>query len=156
MFNANEKNEIENFLIEMPDHSKVYLGCDSVKFKKKGDWYARYTVVVVVHLSGKNGAKVFHFTETERDYDPKADKPRMRLMNETYKVVEVYLAFGELLEGTDVEIHIDVNQQEVHNSSIVLREAMGYVLGMTQIEAKAKPDAFAASYAADRGARGLL
>ena len=156
MFTKDEIETIENFLIEMPDDSKVYLGCDSVKFKKNKEWFARYTVVVVIHLAGKNGCKVFGYSETERDYDPKADKPRMRLMNETYKVVEAYLLFGELLEGTDVEIHIDVNQQEAHNSSIVLREAVGYIMGMTQIEAKAKPDAFAASYAADRGARGQL
>ena len=156
MFTKDEIEKIENFVLDAPDSSKFYFGCDSVKFKKNGDWFARYTVVFVVHLAGKHGAKVFHFSETERDFDPKSDKPRMRLMNEIYKVVETYLVFGDLLEGTDVEIHIDVNQQAEHNSSIVLREAMGYVLGMTQIEAKAKPDGWAASYAADRGARGLF
>lgn len=61
-----------------------------------------------------------------------------------------YLAFGEILEDFEVEIHLDINQNEVHNSSLVLKEAVGYVLGMTGLNAKVKPESFAASVCADR------
>ena len=78
----------------------------------------------------------------------------MRLMNEVYKAVECYLEFGEFLEELPVEIHIDVNPDENHNSSIVLREALGYIKGTTGLDGVPKPDGFAASHAGDRGARG--
>jgi len=156
MFTETEKVEIEQYLNNMPDNSSVYIGADSVKFKKKGVWYARYTVAFIIHMASKHGGKIFHTTSVERDYDPKKEKPRMRLMNEVYKGVEVYLQFAELLEDLPVEIHIDVNPDERHNSSVVLREALGYVKGMTGMDAKAKPDSWAASHAGDRGCRGKL
>ena len=154
MFTKTEKTEIEQYLNDMPANSSVYIGADSVKFKKKGLWYARHTVAFIVHLGSKHGGKIFHTTEVERDYDPKKEKPRMRLMTEVYKCVDVYMAFAELLEDLPVEIHIDVNSDEKHNSHIVLREALGYIKGMTGLNGIPKPDAFAASHAGDRGARG--
>ena len=105
-------------------------------------------------MGQKHGGKIFHTTTIERDYDPKKEKPRMRLMTEVYKAVEVYLAFAEVLENLPVEIHIDVNPDESHNSSIVLREALGYIKGTTGLDGVHKPHSFAASHAGDRGARG--
>jgi len=154
MFTEKEKADIEQYLNDMPENSSVYIGADSVKFKKKGLWYARYNVALIVHIGSKHGGRIFHTTEVERDYDPKKEKPRMRLMNEVYKAVGVYMEFAELLEDLPVEIHIDVNPDEKHNSSIVLREALGYVKGMTGLDAHAKPDSWAASHAGDRAARG--
>ena len=154
MFTKEQKVEIEQYLNNMPENSAVYIGADSVKFKKRGQWYAKYTVAFIIHIAQKHGGKIFHFTDVERDFDPNKDKPRMRLMNEVYKAVETYLEFGELLEELPVEIHIDVNPNKEHNSSIVLREALGYVKGTTGLDAVAKPDGWAASHAGDRGARG--
>ena len=154
MFSAEDKVTITQYLHDMPANSSVYIGADSVKFKRKGLWYARYTVAFIVHIGSKHGGKIFHATETERDYDPKKEKPRMRLMNEVYRAVGVYMDFAEVLEDLPVEIHIDINSDLNHNSSIVLREALGYVKGMTGIEGVPKPDAWAASHAGDRGARG--
>jgi len=154
MFTEAEKDEIEEYLINMPDNSAVYIGCDSVKFKRQGQWYARYNVAFIVHIGSRHGGRIFHFSETERDYDAKKEKPRMRLMNEVYKAVGCYLEFGELLEGLPVEIHIDINPDENHNSSVVLREALGYIKGMTGLDGCPKPHSWAASHAGDRGARG--
>ena len=154
MFTKEEAVAIEQYLNDMPANSSVYIGADSVKFKRKGVWWARHTVAFIIHIGSKHGGKIFHTTSVERDYDPKKEKPRMRLMNEVYKGVEVYLQFAELLEDLPVEIHIDVNPDEKFNSSIVLREALGYVKGMTGLDAHAKPDSWAASHAGDRGARG--
>ena len=93
MFNDIQIGEIRDYITDMPEESKVYLGCDSIKFKKKGDWFARFTTVLVIHIAGKHGCKIFGFTDVERDYDPKVNKPRMRLMNEVYKVVFYILSF---------------------------------------------------------------
>jgi len=154
MFTEKEKEEIVEYLCNMPENSAVYIGCDSVKFKKRGKWYARYNVAFIIHIASRHGGKIFYYTDVEPDYDPKKEKPRLRLMNEVYKAVETYLEFGEILEDIPVEIHIDVNPDENHNSSIILREALGYVKGMTGLDAIAKPDGWAASHAGDRGARG--
>lgn len=156
MFTENEKLEIVDYLANMPKNSEVYIGCDSVKYKRQGHWYARYTVAFIIHIGSAHGGKIFHYTETERDYDPKKDKPRMRLMNEVYKAVETYVAFGELLEDIEVNIHLDINSDKNHNSNLVMKEALGYVVGMTGIDAEVKPNAWAASHAGDRGARGML
>lgn len=152
MFTEEQKLEIIDYLIETP--GKIYLGGDSQKFKKNGKFYAKFTVVFIVHINDKNGGKIFHYTETEPVYDKVKDKPRMRLMMEVQKIVSTYLEFGELLEDREVQIHLDINSEEQHNSSIVLREAMGYVLGMTGIEAKVKPQAWAAAHAGDHFVRG--
>jgi predicted RNase H-related nuclease YkuK (DUF458 family) len=156
MFTETEKTEIIQYLNDMPANSSVYIGADSVKLKKHGQWYARYTVAFIIHIGSKHGGTIFSFTDVERDFDPKKDKPRMRLMTEVYKAVAAYVEFAEVLEDLPVEIHIDINTNESHNSSIVLREALGYIKGMTGLDGFPKPHAFAASCAGDRGCRGKL
>lgn len=154
MFTQKEIQEIREYLLSVDPDSRIYLGCDSQKFKKRGEWFARYTIVVVVHIDNCHGGKIFGFTQSERDYDKNFDKPRMRLMNEVYKVAEVYLELGDILENREVEVHLDINPKLDTGSSCVIKEAAGYILGVCGVEAKVKPEAFAASYAADAGVRG--
>lgn len=154
MFTQKEIQEIREYLLSVDPDSRIYLGCDSQKFKRRGEWFARYTIVVVVHIDNCHGGKIFGFTQSERDYDKNFDKPRMRLMNEVYKVAEVYLELGDILENREVEVHLDINPKKDTGSSCVIKEAAGYILGVCGVEAKVKPEAFAASYAADAGVRG--
>ena len=79
----------------------------------------------------------------------------MRLMNEVYKVAEVYQKLVDVIGDRQVEIHLDINPDEKHNSSIVIQQAVGYIKGMCNVVPMVKPKAFAASYAADRF-KGLL
>ena len=139
------------FLSNVSEDSKIYLGCDSQKHKKGDIWYATFAIVLVVHIDGKHGCKIFGFKDKERVYD-KVKNPRMRLMGEVYRVIELYNLLADELEAFanfECEIHLDVNSDPKWASNSVMREAMGYVMGMTGIEAKIKPNAFAASYAAD-------
>lgn len=152
MFTQDEIAEIKEYMANTS--GKVYIGCDSKKKKIGETWFADYTCVLVVHINDCHGGKIFHYTVRERDYDPKVSKPRMRLMNEVYKAVELYLMFAEELEEREFEIHLDINPHEMHASNLVVKEALGYVQGMCQTKAKIKPEAFAASYAADAGVRG--
>ena len=55
-----------------------------------------------------------------------------------------------MLEGRDVEVHLDINPNEMHGSSCVISQAIGYIKGVCNVIPFVKPDAFAASYAADR------
>jgi predicted RNase H-related nuclease YkuK (DUF458 family) len=47
-------------------------------------------------------------------------------------------------------VHLDINPDEMHGSSCVINEAVGYIKGMCNVIPLVKPNAFAASYAADR------
>jgi predicted RNase H-related nuclease YkuK (DUF458 family) len=142
--------EVQQFIKSCSPETKVYIGGDSERFMIDNVWYADYTLVVVVHLNGKNGCRIFGGIERERDYDQRKDKPSMRLMTEVYKIAELYLKLGEVIEDREVEVHLDINPDEMHGSSCVLNQAMGYIKGMCNVVPMVKPNAFAASYAADR------
>jgi predicted RNase H-related nuclease YkuK (DUF458 family) len=71
-------------------------------------------------------------------------------MNEVYKVSEMYLKLADILEERIVEVHLDINPEEMHGSNCVINEAIGYIRGTCNVIPMVKPNAFAASYAADR------
>lgn len=155
MFTADQMTEVKNFLQNTSTESSVYLGCDSMRLKKRGNWFALYTVVIVVHKDSKHGAKLFGYNVLEPDFEKNPGRPMMRMMNEAYKVAELYTILeDELIPLDTVEIHLDINPSEVHGSSVAVKAASGYILGTCGIEPKVKPEAFAASYAADRMVRG--
>ena len=143
-------NEVKRFIEAQGPDTKIYIGGDSERFNLHGGWYADYTLVVVVHIDGKHGCKVFGEIQRERDYDQKKNKPRMRLMTEVMKIAELYLKLGDILEDRDVQVHLDINPDEMHGSSCVINEAVGYIKGTCNVTPLCKPEAFAASYAADR------
>jgi len=133
-----------------PITSKIYIGCDSERLVVNNVWYADYILAIVVHLQGKHGCKLFGEVQRERDFDQKIDKPRFRLMNEVYKLSELYLKLADVLEDKYVEIHLDINPSDKHGSYVALQEAIGYIKGTCNVVPMVKPKAFAASYAADR------
>ena len=142
--------EIIEFISSQSAETKIYIGADSERLNIKGDWYADYTLAIVVHIDGNHGCKVFGEVQRERDYDKRQDRPRMRLMTEVYKIAELYLKLADVLEDRYVEVHLDINPDEIHGSSCVLNEAIGYIKGMCNVVPMVKPHAFAASVAADR------
>ncbi len=142
-------NAVKAYIDSCGPETKIYLGCDSEKVKVNGVWHADYIIAIVVHIDGKHGCKIFGQVTRERDYEVKRDKPRMRLMTEVYKVAEMYLELSAIIDN-DIEVHLDINPNMMHNSSIVVNEAVGYIKGMCNVVPLVKPNAFAASYAADR------
>ena len=143
-------NEVKTFIVSQSPETKIYLGCDSERMKIDGTWYADYVLAIVVHINGNNGCKLFGEVHRERDYDQKASRPSMRLMTEVYKVSELYLKLAEVLEDRQVEVHLDINPNEMHGSSCVISQAIGYIKGTCNVIPFVKPRAFAATYAADR------
>jgi predicted RNase H-related nuclease YkuK (DUF458 family) len=142
--------EVRKFIEAQTPESKIYLGCDSERFKIGKDWYADYVMAIVIHINGNNGCKIFGEVTREKDYDQKQSRPRYRLMNEVYKVSEMYLKLADILEERIVEVHLDINPEEMHGSNCVINEAIGYIRGTCNVIPMVKPNAFAASYAADR------
>lgn len=141
---------VKEFIEQQSPETKIYIGCDSERYRRGGVWYADYILAIVVHIDGKHGCKIFGEVITERDYDQKASKPTFRLMNEVYKISELYLKLQEVLIDRNVEVHLDINPDDDHISNIVLSQAVGYIKGTCNVVPLVKPNAFAASYAADR------
>ena len=142
--------EVKTYIESQSPTTKIYLGCDSEKYRVDDVWYADYILAIVVHIDGRHGCKIFGEVQTEKDFDKKVNKPRYRLMNEVYKVSELYLKLSEVLEGRDVEVHLDINPNEMYGSSCVINEAIGYIKGTCNVIPLVKPNAWAASYCADR------
>ena len=141
---------VRDYIARQSPETKIYLGCDSERFRLDGVWYADYITAIVVHINGNNGCKLFGQVDRERDYDQKIDRPRFRLMNEVYKASEMYLKLADVLEDRHVEVHLDINPNEMHGSSCVINEAIGYIRGTCNVIPLVKPHAWAATHAADR------
>jgi predicted RNase H-related nuclease YkuK (DUF458 family) len=149
MFKINLQ-EVKEYISRQSPETKIYLGCDSERVRVQNVWHADYITAIVVHKDGKHGCKLFGEVVREKDFDQKQDRPRFRLMNEVYKVSEMYLKLADVLEGRVVEVHLDINPSEMHGSNCVINEAIGYIRGTCNVIPMIKPRAFAASYAADR------
>ena len=154
MFNQAQVEEIVDLLISLGQDTKIYLGCDSVRYRKNDRWHARYATVAIVHMNGKNGCRIFSHVDHEPDYDLKKNRPKMRMMNEVSKVCQLYTQLAPFIDEFEVEIHLDINTDPKHGSNCAANEAAGYVLGMTGIEPKLKPESWAASFGADGVAHG--
>ena len=136
-------------IIESSKDSSVYVGCDSVCFKKNGVWYARYATVVILHHATRHGASIYHDVQILPDFR----NIKTRMMNEVMFATNAALEIVDFLEGRHMEIHLDINPNPKHKSNVAMKEAMGYVLGNTGIQPMLKPDAWAASHASDHCAR---
>jgi predicted RNase H-related nuclease YkuK (DUF458 family) len=154
MFTQTQIENIVDLLADLSQDSKVYLGCDSVRYFKKGRAYGRYATVCIIHKDGKHGCKIFSNISFEPDYDVKKERPKMRMLNEVRKVCELYNQLIPFIDEFDIEIHLDINTDPKHGSSCAASEAAGYVLGVTGIAPKLKPDSWAASFGADGVAHG--
>jgi len=121
---------------------KVCIGTDS---QKRGDWTGFATVIVF--LREKKGG--FMFIQSSRTNQQMGLKERMIL--EVAKSVEVAYHLCDVLDKLDVEleVHADINTDPGFKSHTALKEAMGYIMGMGFVF-KAKPEAFASSYCADK------
>ena len=67
-------NEIREFIASQSPETKIYIGCDSERTRINGIWHAVYTAVIVVHIDGRHGCKLFGQVTRERDYDQKKNK----------------------------------------------------------------------------------
>ena len=145
--------EVKSFIQSQSSETKIYIGADSERYRRNEKWYADYTLAIVVHIDGRHGCKIFGEVQTELDYDAKNNKPSMRLMNEVYKVSALFQKLADVLEDRDVEVHLDLNPDELHGSNCVIAQAIGYIKGTCNVVPMVKPDAWCSSFAADRFSR---
>lgn len=141
--------EVAAFINECSPETKIYIGVDSERFRLNGVWYVDYISAVVVHFDGKHGCKIFGAVDRERDYGQTASKPKMRLMGEVYRAADLYLELSKSV-AHDIEVHLDLNPNEMYGSNVAVQEAVGYIKGMCGVIPMVKPNAPAASYCADQ------
>ena len=127
MFTQAQIEDIAELLSTLSNDTKIYFGCDSVRYFRKSRAYGRYATVCIIHLNGKNGCKIFSNVSYAPDYDVRKDRPKMRMLNEVQKVCELYNQLIPFIDEFDVEIHLDINTDPKHGSSCAASEAAGYV-----------------------------
>ena len=62
----------------------------------------------------------------------------------------MYMDLAEAIGDRHCEVHLDINPNILYASSAVVQQAIGYIRGTCNVTPMIKPEAFAASYAADR------
>jgi len=149
MFTQNQIEQIVDLLYTLDSSTKIYLGCDSVRVKKFDRSYAKYATVCIIHKNGMHGCRIFSNISYEPDFDVRKNRPKVRMMNEVMKVCELYNQLIPYIDEFNVEIHLDINTDPKFGSNCAANEAAGYVLGVTGLEPKLKPESWAASFGAD-------
>lgn len=137
--------EARQAIIDSSDDNAVYLGCDSIRFKKQGKWFARYSTVIILHKGGRHGGSIFYDTVVDPDYG----NIRQRMLNEVAYAVQHATEIIDVIGPRHFEIHLDINPNPIHKSNAALAEAMGWVRGQFGDIVKCKPDSFAATHCAD-------
>lgn len=141
--------EAKQAILESSPQSSVYIGCDSIRFRKNKMWYAKYSTVIIVHMDSKRGCKLFHDSIDMPDYG----NLKQRLLTEVQYAVSAATEIVEVLGDRHMEIHLDINPNPKHKSSVAVKEALGWVKGSLGLDAKIKPHSFAATHAADHVVR---
>ena len=121
---------------------KVCIGTDS---QVKGNQIDFATVIVF--LREQRGG--FMFIQQEKITQKMGIKERM--LNEVQRSIEIAYQLCPTLDlyDVDLEVHADINTNPNFKSNTALQEAMGYILSMGFVF-KAKPEAFASSYCANK------
>jgi predicted RNase H-related nuclease YkuK (DUF458 family) len=102
-------------------------------------------------MDSKRGCRLFHESVDMPDYG----NLKQRLLTEVQMAVTTATEIVEVLGNRHMEIHLDINPNPKHKSSVAVKEALGWVKGSLGIDAKIKPSAFAATHAADHAVRHL-
>ena len=143
--------EAKQAILDSCQVSSVYIGCDSIRFRKNKMWYAKYSTVVIVHMDSKKGCRLFHESVDIPDYG----NLKQRLLTEVQYAVAAATEIIEVLGNRHMEIHLDINPDPKHKSNVAVKEALGWVKGSLNMDAKIKPASFAATHAADHAVRHL-
>lgn len=133
-------------ILESSEQSSIYIGCDSLRIPAKNK--AVFSTVIVLHKDSKHGCNIFHNQVTIPDFG----QMRPRLMTEVQYALEAFYAIEDIVGNRRLEVHLDVNPDPKHASNAVTSEALGWVRSLG-IQARIKPDSFAATTAADHFVR---
>jgi len=138
---------------------KISIGTDSQE-TSKGYKYATAIVLEMMLPMGLErgemtykglGGKVMYAVDFEK-YKPKIQERMLKEVQMSIDVGYYILDLVQLYE-VELEIHADVNPNPRWDSNVALKSAVGFMEGMG-FKYKVKPDAYAASTAADKVVNG--
>ena len=121
---------------------KVCIGTDS-QVKQN---IVEFATAIVFIREKRGGFMYFNSFITKNHFSLKE-----RMLHEVSKSIEVAYSLCNLFDKyqIEMEVHADINTDPHFKSNDSLKEAMGYIVGMG-FTFKAKPDAFASSYCANK------
>lgn len=137
--------EVERLLLyerNKGNRIKVCIGTDSQVTAGVTEF-----ATVIVFVREKHGA----FMLIQSDKSKRKFTLRERMLEEVSRSIQIAYVLCHLFDEyqVDMEVHADINTNPQFKSNIALHEAMGYILSMGFVF-KAKPDAFASSYCANK------
>lgn len=132
---------VRQAILDADPSSSVYIGCDSVVLDEE----IAYVTVVILHYESNHGGRIFKDIRFEYNHG----NMRQRLMYEVCLVADIGYKISDVIGDKNFEVHLDINPDKQHASNAVMKEAVGYIIGMFGFEPKLKPHAFAASGASD-------
>jgi predicted RNase H-related nuclease YkuK (DUF458 family) len=141
-YDGDKKVVVDDFLAA---HSEDFfmIGTDSQNYSKKRNCI--FTTVLIAYKLGKGGSVILH-----KDKVPFIDSLRQRLLLEAMRSLEVAWYMDSKVPSKNViEIHLDINSNLRYRSSQYKNELIGLVSSQG-FQCLIKPDAWAASGAADR------
>ena len=135
---------IKNHISKYPGEYEIFVGTDSQRMRKR--YTVLFAMVICMYRKGK-GAHVIYAKYRRSDIKDKYT----RLRTEVAYSLEIanYLTERDvLIDPSIMTIHIDLSPDIQNDSNKLYKEAIGWVTGMGY-NCEAKPNAPAASYAAD-------
>ena len=137
--------DIEQFVADAAAAGQaVHVGTDSLQTGR----FTQFVTVVAVLTPMKGGRAAY-----TRAIVPRIASLRERLLKEVWMSVELGLKLADKTPG-DLNVHVDANPSERYMSSRYVQELVGLVVGQG-FKVLIKPDAWAASHAADHVVRAL-
>lgn len=138
-------DEVEQLIIKETkagNKLKVCIGTDSqVTYD-----VTEFATVIVFVRQKRGGFMLISSEKTKQRFSVKE-----RMLQEVSKSIEIAYQICGLLDKyhVELEVHADINTSPQFKSNSALSEAMGYILSMGFVF-KAKPEAFASSYCANK------
>lgn len=138
-------HEVEQLILkeqQAGNKLKICIGTDSQVTAE----ITEFATVIVFVRQKKGGFMLISSDKTRYKFGIKE-----RMLHEVAKSIDIAYRLCELLDkyAVDLEVHADINTNPQFKSNTALSEAMGYILAMGFVF-KAKPDAFASSYCANK------
>ena len=160
-FRNHQKKKIGNLIDYLNDYMsekngrtkyEIYVGCDSQVNRS----HTIYSVVIGIHKIIDGVGRGVHIIHT-REKGEKLGEDRggifKRLWSEVERIVETVLYLQENgINTDDIGTHVDANKKEEFASNMIYDSAMGWLRSMG-FDVKGKPEAWAATYAANRYCR---
>lgn len=133
---------VQDYVNSSHDKVQVFVGCDSKEYRK----HTIYVLAICMYRPGKGAHVIYAKKRIESSHEVLFN----RMWKEVELTIELSLLLRDKVYGVEIEPHFDINPNDRHGSYVAYKGAAGYAQGAGFNTAKCKPQAFAASYAADR------